>query len=172
MPTRRRALGSLLIVAGALLAGCTNNSNYFSSLPSLSSTPGAAPAQRQRSAQARSRSRSFCRCRPAGNAGLAGQAMRNAAEMAFAEFNANANIQLLMKDDAGTPEGARVAAEQALNEGAEIIVGPLFAQSVQCRHRSRARATFRNRLFDRYQRRDNRCLSVRAFCRVDVQRIV
>jgi branched-chain amino acid transport system substrate-binding protein len=56
--------------------------------------------------------------------------MRNAAEMAFAEFNANANIQLLMKDDAGTPEGARVAAEQALNEGAEIIVGPLFAQSV------------------------------------------
>jgi ABC-type branched-subunit amino acid transport system substrate-binding protein len=56
--------------------------------------------------------------------------MRNAAEMAFAEFNANANIQLLMKDDAGTPEGARVAAERALNEGAEIIVGPLFAQSV------------------------------------------
>jgi len=66
----------------------------------------------------------------AGNAGLAGQAMRNAAEMAFAEFNANANLQLLMKDDAGTPEGARAAAEQALNEGAEIIVGPLFAQSV------------------------------------------
>ncbi len=65
-----------------------------------------------------------------GNAGLAGQAMRNAAEMAFAEFNANANIQLLMKDDAGTPDGARAASEQALNEGAEIIVGPLFAQSV------------------------------------------
>ncbi len=64
-----------------------------------------------------------------GNAGLAGLAMRNAAEMAFAEFNAT-NIQLLMKDDAGTPEGARAAAEQALNEGAEIIVGPLFAQSV------------------------------------------
>jgi ABC-type branched-subunit amino acid transport system substrate-binding protein len=55
--------------------------------------------------------------------------MRNAAEMALAEFNAP-NIQLLVKDDGGTAEGARLAAQQALDEGAEIIVGPLFAQSV------------------------------------------
>jgi ABC-type branched-subunit amino acid transport system substrate-binding protein len=65
----------------------------------------------------------------AGNAGIAGQAMRNAAEMALAEFN-SPNIQLLVKDDGGSADGARLAAEQALNEGAEIILGPLFAQSV------------------------------------------
>jgi branched-chain amino acid transport system substrate-binding protein len=64
-----------------------------------------------------------------GNAGIAGQAMRNAAEMALAEFNAP-NIQLLVKDDAGSPDGARAAVQQALDEGVELILGPLFAQSV------------------------------------------
>src|SRR5712691_5980041 len=64
-----------------------------------------------------------------GNAGLAAQSMKNAAEMALAEFNAP-NIQLLVKDDAGTAQGAQAAAQQALDEGAEIILGPLFAHSV------------------------------------------
>jgi len=64
-----------------------------------------------------------------GNAGVAGQAMRNAAEMALAEFN-SPNIQLLVKDDGGTAEAARLGAQQVLDDGAEIILGPLFAQSV------------------------------------------
>jgi ABC-type branched-subunit amino acid transport system substrate-binding protein len=64
-----------------------------------------------------------------GNAGLAAQSMKNAAEMALAEFK-EPNIQLLVKDDAGTPQGAQAGAQQALDEGAEIIIGPLFAQSV------------------------------------------
>lgn len=65
----------------------------------------------------------------AGNAGLAAQSMKNAAEMALTEFTAP-NIQLLVKDDAGTAQGAQTAAQQALAEGAEIILGPLFAASV------------------------------------------
>ena len=64
-----------------------------------------------------------------GNAGLAAQSMRNAAEMAIAEFK-NPNIQLLVKDDAGNPQSAQAAAQQAIGEGAEIIIGPLFAQAV------------------------------------------
>jgi ABC-type branched-subunit amino acid transport system substrate-binding protein len=56
--------------------------------------------------------------------------MKNAAEMALAEFNAP-NIRLLIKDDAGNSAGAQQAAQEALSEGAEIIVGPLFAQSVK-----------------------------------------
>jgi ABC-type branched-subunit amino acid transport system substrate-binding protein len=55
--------------------------------------------------------------------------MKNAAELALAEFK-QPNIQLLVKDDGGTPQGAQAAAQQAIAEGAEIIVGPLFAQSV------------------------------------------
>jgi branched-chain amino acid transport system substrate-binding protein len=66
----------------------------------------------------------------AGNAGLVAQSMKNSAELALAEFNAP-NIQLLVKDDGGTSLGAQQAAQQSLDEGAEIILGPLFAQSVQ-----------------------------------------
>ena len=64
-----------------------------------------------------------------GNAGVAAQSMKNAAEMALAEFKAT-NVQLVVKDDGGTPQGAQNAAQQSINEGAEIIIGPLFAQSV------------------------------------------
>jgi ABC-type branched-subunit amino acid transport system substrate-binding protein len=55
--------------------------------------------------------------------------MKNAAEMALAEFQ-NPNIQLLIKDDAGSPQGAQQGTQQAIDEGAEIILGPLFAVSV------------------------------------------
>src|SRR6202045_338068 len=65
----------------------------------------------------------------AGNAGVAAQSMKNAAEMALAEFQ-NPNIQLLIKDDGGNPQGAGQSTQQALEEGAEIILGPLFALSV------------------------------------------
>src|SRR5439155_20862820 len=65
----------------------------------------------------------------AGNAGVAAQSMKSAAEMALAEFQ-NPNIQLLIKDDAGSPQGAQQGAQQACDEGAEIILGPLFAGSV------------------------------------------
>jgi branched-chain amino acid transport system substrate-binding protein len=64
-----------------------------------------------------------------GNAGVAAQSMKNAADLALAEFK-DPNIQLLVKDDGGTPQGAQAAAQQATAEGAEIIIGPLFAQSV------------------------------------------
>jgi ABC-type branched-subunit amino acid transport system substrate-binding protein len=64
-----------------------------------------------------------------GNAAVAAQSMRNSAEMALAEFQ-NPNIQLLIKDDGGNPQGAAQGTQQALDEGAEFMLGPLFAQSV------------------------------------------
>jgi ABC-type branched-subunit amino acid transport system substrate-binding protein len=64
-----------------------------------------------------------------GNAAVAAQSMKNAAEMALAEFK-QPNVQLIVKDDAGNPQAAQQAAQQAVSEGAEIIAGPLFAQSV------------------------------------------
>ncbi len=59
-----------------------------------------------------------------------GNSLKNAAEMALAEFP-GADLTLLVKDDRGTPEGAQAAAQEALREGAELIIGPLFAPSVQ-----------------------------------------
>src|ERR1700736_1506814 len=64
-----------------------------------------------------------------GNAGQIAQAMKNAADLALREFQ-TADIQILVKDDAGTAEGARAAASQAVSDGAKLILGPLFAQSV------------------------------------------
>lgn len=56
-------------------------------------------------------------------------AMRQAAELAVVQMG-KPNVQLLMKDDKGTPEGAKAAATEAIAEGAEVILGPLFAKSV------------------------------------------
>ena len=66
----------------------------------------------------------------AGQAAAAASSMRNAADLALAEVQ-NADLTILLKDDRGTPEGAREAATQAIAEGAELIIGPLFAGSVQ-----------------------------------------
>lgn len=65
-----------------------------------------------------------------GQGAVAAQSMRNAADLALSEIP-NAEITVLVKDDHGTPEGARQAASEAINEGAELIIGPLFAGSVR-----------------------------------------
>ncbi len=65
-----------------------------------------------------------------GQGAAVGAALRNAAELAYDDFQ-KPDLSILVKDDRGTPEGAREAAQAALNEGAEIVLGPLFAASVQ-----------------------------------------
>lgn len=65
-----------------------------------------------------------------GGVGAAAGAIRNAAELAMAEFE-SPEITILVKDDRGDPAAAREAATQALAEGAELILGPLTAPSVQ-----------------------------------------
>ena len=131
MPTRRHSIAGLVALTGTLLAGCSSNSSYLSSTPfsSTAQAPAAPPMPETTLGTGQVKVALILPLSASGNAGVAGQAMRNAAEMALSEFNAP-NIQLLVKDDGGTADGARVAAEQALNEGAELILGPLFAQSV------------------------------------------
>jgi branched-chain amino acid transport system substrate-binding protein len=125
-PPSRRLLAALAVVGAGLLAACSGNSNYFSS---ASTPPAGPPVPSMTLGTGQVKAALILPLSAPGNAGVAGQAMRNAAEMALAEFNAP-NIQLLVKDDGGSAEGARVAAQQALDEGAQIILGPLFAQSV------------------------------------------
>ena len=60
----------------------------------------------------------------------AATSLRNAADMAMAEFQ-NPDLTILVKDDRGTPDGAREATREAMAEGAELVIGPLFASSVQ-----------------------------------------
>jgi branched-chain amino acid transport system substrate-binding protein len=121
----RAALG---VVAGALvLAACTNIGDRFGAggpAPQATEPP---PAAMLGAGQVRVAL--ILPLSGAGNAGIAALSMKNAAEMALDEFK-NPNIQLLVKDDAGAPATAQQAAQQAIDEGAEMILGPLFAQSV------------------------------------------
>src|SRR3982074_1281770 len=128
--TRRTALG--LILSAPLLGACagvqqslSSFSNPFGSQPS----PSGPPQQPLVAGTGQVKVGLILPLSAAGNAGCAAQSMKNAAEMALAEFQ-NPNIQLLIKDDAGNPQGAQQATQQALDEGAEIILGPLFAVSV------------------------------------------
>jgi len=57
------------------------------------------------------------------------KAMKSAGELALFDFE-NPELQLMAKDTMGTAEGAQAAAQQAIREGAELIIGPLFAEAV------------------------------------------
>lgn len=59
-----------------------------------------------------------------------GASLRNAAELALQESQ-SPDLKLLVKDDRGTPDGAREAAASAIAEGAELVIGPLFSATVQ-----------------------------------------
>src|SRR3954454_4170174 len=128
--TRCNAVG--LVLAAPLLTACANVQQGLSSLNPFDSTPAVPAGPAQQPAVAGNGQVKVGLLLPlsaAGNAGVAAQSMKNAAEMALAEFQ-NPNIQLLIKDDNGSPQGAQQGAQQAVDEGAEIILGPLFAQSV------------------------------------------
>lgn len=56
-------------------------------------------------------------------------ALLDAAQLAVFEVN-NPNLLLMPKDTGGTPAGAEIAAREALNEGAELVLGPLLRESV------------------------------------------
>jgi branched-chain amino acid transport system substrate-binding protein len=57
---------------------------------------------------------------------VVGTSLRNAAELAISETGQN-DITLLVKDDRSSPAGAAAAAQAAIQEGADLIIGPLFA---------------------------------------------
>jgi ABC-type branched-subunit amino acid transport system substrate-binding protein len=129
---RRKTLTALIAAgAAALLAGCGGFGAGMGSLEGARQAPQAqqAPPQPAAIGAGQVKVGMILPLSAGGNAGLAAQSMRNAAELALAEFNAP-NVQLLVKDDGGTAQGAQAAAQQALDEGAEIILGPLFAHSV------------------------------------------
>jgi ABC-type branched-subunit amino acid transport system substrate-binding protein len=129
----RRLRIASAVAAAALLAACSGFSagdlfNFNSGGGNNAPPPG--PAQPSQSlGTGQMKVALILPLSAAGNAGLAAQSMKNAAEMALAEFS-NPNIQLLVKDDAGTAQGAQQATQEALTEGVEVILGPLFAHTV------------------------------------------
>lgn len=130
-PTRRTAVG--LILGAPLLGACAGGGGSGQANNQIGPTqPDGPPGPQQQGLAVGTGSVKVGLILPlsaTGNAGVAAQSMKNAAEMALAEFQ-NPNIQLLIKDDRGTPQGAQQVTQEALADGVEIILGPLFAGSV------------------------------------------
>jgi ABC-type branched-subunit amino acid transport system substrate-binding protein len=141
--SRRTALG--LLVGAPLLGACSSVQQSFSQFSNPFGGQPDAPAGPQQQPQAVGNGQVkvglILPLSASGNAGVAALSMKNAAEMALAEFQ-NPNVQLLIKDDGGNAQGAAQGTQQALAEGAEIILGPLFAASVPATSQlTRARGT-------------------------------
>jgi ABC-type branched-subunit amino acid transport system substrate-binding protein len=126
-----------LILGAPLLGACAGvqqslsqfSSPFSSSQPGPAPGPAGPPQQSEAVGNGQVKVGLLLPLSASGNAAVAAQSMKNAAEMALAEFQ-NPNIQLLIKDDGGNAQGAQQGTQQALAEGAEIILGPLFALSV------------------------------------------
>ncbi|MBB3063889.1 penicillin-binding protein activator [Limibacillus halophilus] len=65
-----------------------------------------------------------------GSEAAVGQALLQAAQIAFLD-NAGADLALLVEDTGGNPQGAAAAAQRLLDQGAGIVVGPLFSASAR-----------------------------------------
>lgn len=64
-----------------------------------------------------------------GNGASLALAMQNAASLGMTDFTNN-DLTVMVKDTRGTADGAAEAARQAISEGAELILGPVFAAEV------------------------------------------
>lgn len=129
--SRRRLLIRALRTGGAIsalgaLAACAGDDLSYNE------NPNAPPAEPPTTAQLGQGGTAVALLLPLGaqgNAGAVAQSMKNAADLAVSE-SGGTDIRLVVKDDLGTSQGARMAAEAAMAEGARVILGPLFAHSV------------------------------------------
>lgn len=64
-----------------------------------------------------------------GQSAAIAKGMKQAGELALFDRD-DGSFQLVVLDDKGTPDGARAAADQAIKDGAELLLGPLFAANV------------------------------------------
>lgn len=119
--------GLLAVAAAALLAGCSTSLG-----PEAGATASIKSEEKPAAATQRQRQVKIAMLLPLAGFGptaVVGKAMKQAGEMALFEHD-NPAVQLVVKDDRGTAEGARAATEEAIKEGAEIVLGPLLSDAV------------------------------------------
>ncbi|WP_350335844.1 penicillin-binding protein activator [Coralliovum pocilloporae] len=130
----RRTAAAVTIAAAGLLAACQQSINFGGTPP-----PGGvqtptlqtnAPPQGELLGAGSVRVALLAPLSANGNTGRLAQTLRNAAELALNDFQ-GADIHVVVKDTGGRPDQARIAAEQAVAEGAELIIGPLISANVK-----------------------------------------
>lgn len=121
------ARAGLVLGAGLALASCTGST--LGEYPGYPSTPGQPVASGQTIGTGSVRVAMLLPMTGGGSASSIATVFRNTAELALSDFQ-GADVQILVKDTGGTAEGARAAAQAAINEGAEMLLGPVFAPAV------------------------------------------
>lgn len=135
--------GALGLAVG--LAGCAVQGPNMGGLPGMPTADGGAaaksdagratPAQKQ----ARTKVALLLPLSVGGQTAIIAKSMKQAAELALFELD-DPSFELIVKDDKGTPDGARAAAEEAIAEKAELMLGPLFGASVSAAGQVAAKA--------------------------------
>ncbi|WP_306027779.1 penicillin-binding protein activator [Stappia sp. MMSF_3263] len=124
----RRAAQGLALGASMALAGCSGSS--LGEYPGYPSTPsGQPPVSGQTIGTGSVRVAMLLPMSGGGSATSIATVFRNTAELALSDFQ-GADIQILVKDTGGTAQGGQAAAQAAIAEGAELIIGPVFAPAV------------------------------------------
>ncbi len=114
-PARKLALSAIALMTAAFLAACEPTTvggggpsiNTSEPVPVALLVPSGSPQ--------------------AGDAALA-RSLENSARLAMADLQ-NVQIDLRVYDTAGNANAAAAAAQQAVNDGAKIILGPVYAQA-------------------------------------------
>ncbi|MGQ0673848.1 MAG: penicillin-binding protein activator [Hyphomicrobium sp.] len=119
---------SLVLTAALLGAGCSANIGGSSQGPESQPPTAAAPASQSTKTQP-TRIAMLLPLAGFGQSAVTAKALKQAGELALFELD-NPLVQLVVKDDRGTADGAKAAAEEAVLEGADIVVGPLFSAAV------------------------------------------
>lgn len=113
------------LLCGLIVAACsTNGPEVLNTTSALPSPTELAPGERKQQVKVAL----LVPLSAQGHPGVIGRSLKQAAELALFERD-NPSLQLIVKDDKGTPEGAKAAADEAVKSGAKLILGPLFAKS-------------------------------------------
>lgn len=127
----------MMIGFGALLSGCVTGTQYNGGL--ATQDPAPVEVNTPTIANAPAAQNAFSNLPPvkvaillplSGAQGEIGQAMLQAAQLALFDIGYN-NFNLMPRDTGGNAAQASAAATAAINDGAQIILGPLFADSVR-----------------------------------------
>ena len=120
----RCAGGVACVLLALAVAGCSGNTTVGSPQTTASLSPGAPDGQKKGVKVAM-----LLPLSGSGQTAIIAKAMKQAGELALFERDSQA-VQLLVKDDKGTPDGAMAAAVDSVRDGADLVLGPLFAKSV------------------------------------------
>lgn len=135
-PGQRFFIALMVLISTGLLGGCETGGGFGKGVWDYQDeTPAQAPptamaSAPQEMAQFQQKIRVALLLPLTGKQASLGQAMLQAAQTALFDIGGD-SLELLPRDTQGTPQGAQNAARTALAEGAQLLLGPVFAEEVR-----------------------------------------